>query len=67
MYVSGHSDGHAELRSALVRLEQALARHQALLADTRHDSPSASLQVVRHSIVMMQQEVDRLRWMLAES
>jgi hypothetical protein len=67
MYVSGHSDAHAELRSALLRLEQAVARHEALLADTRHEPADASLQVLRNSIAMMRQEADRLRWVLAET
>ena len=66
MYVSGHSDAHAELRSALMRLDEAVARHEALLAETLHEPANASLQVLRRGIAMMQQEAERLRRVLAE-
>ena len=67
MYVSGHSSGHVELRSTLQRLEQAVARHQALLGEIETEPAEPSLQVLRRSIVMMQQEAERLRSVLAQS
>jgi hypothetical protein len=66
MYESGHSEERAELRSALLRLDAAVARHEALLAQEDTGAPAPSLQVLRNSIAMMRQEADRLRLVLAD-
>jgi hypothetical protein len=67
MYDSGHSDDHAELRSVLLRLDEAVARHEALAAHPGNVSPEPSLQVLRRSIAMMRQEADCLRHVLAQA
>lgn len=67
MYESGPGRERAELRSALLRLDEAVARHEALLVDADNASPEPSLQVLKHSIAMMRQEADRLRHVLAQA
>jgi hypothetical protein len=67
MYDSGHSEGRADLRSALLRLDEAVARHEALLAHAGNESPEPSLQVLKRSVAMMRQEADRLRRLLARA
>lgn len=67
MYDSGHSEDLAELRSALLRLDEAVARHEALLARAGAESPGPSLQVLKRSVSMMRQEADRLRCVLAQA
>lgn len=67
MYESGHSEDRAQLGSALLRLDAAVARHEALLAHEGKDAPAASLEVLKNSIAMMREEADRLRWVLAQA
>jgi len=48
------------LRSALLRLDEAIARHEAQLAGVRQEG-HPSLQILRRSVALMRQEADRLR------
>jgi hypothetical protein len=65
MCETGHSETREDMRSALRRLEEALASHQRHLAGTADDPADLSLQVLRRSVQLMQQEADRLRRVLA--
>lgn len=64
MYESGQSEGRAELRNALLRLEDAVARHEAQLAGTSPHDRDPSLQVLLRSVALMRQEAERLRRVL---
>ena len=48
MYDSGHSEDRADLRSALLRLDEAVARHEALLAHARYET-AAEVSRLGHS------------------
>jgi hypothetical protein len=67
MYESGQSDlpSREELRGALARLEEALARHareEPLTPDADH----LALQALRRSVEIMRAEAQRLRALLAQ-
>lgn len=63
---SGHSEAKEDVRAALQRLEEALARHeeQAASATASGEDSDPSLQVLQRSVVLMRQEADRLRALL---
>jgi hypothetical protein len=65
---SGHSEpcSREEMRSALRRLEEALARHERQLAPVAQDASNLPLQVLRRSVAVMREEADRLRSLLAD-
>jgi hypothetical protein len=58
---TGHSGIGEDVRSALRRLEEAVVRHQRQLAEANDDPADVSLRVLRRSVLLMQQEADRLR------
>ena len=66
MYESEHSGAlpREELRRALLRLTDALARHEAALPAEGEAVESATLQVLRRSVALMRQEAERLRRLL---
>lgn len=68
MYGSGHSsvDSPEELRQTLLRLEEALARHEGELPPEGADA-DVPLQVLHRSVRMLREEADRLRSRLAQS
>ena len=67
MYESEQSvRSREEMRNALLRLEEALARHEAQLAAVRQEQEDAALQVLRRSVALMRQEADRLRSLVEE-
>jgi len=67
MYESEQSvRSREEMRNALLRLEEALARHEAQLAAVRQEREDAALQVLRRSVALMRQEADRLRSLVEE-
>lgn len=55
-----------DIHRALLRLKDALARHEAELPPVTHAAESEMLQVLRRSVALMRQEADRLRSLLAE-
>lgn len=68
MYESGHnaSPSRDELRTALRRLEEVLLRHGRQLPPPQEDRPAdVLLQVLRRCRDMMQDELARLRNLLA--
>jgi hypothetical protein len=66
MYEFGHSQNPAreEMRQALARLEEALARHaqEEVLADSDAEDPA--LQALQRSVQIMRSEAERLRALL---
>lgn len=54
-----------ELRGALARLEEAVARHEVRLAAAPGEADDPAAQVLRRSVAMMRQEADRLRRLVA--
>ena len=65
MCETGHSGTREDMRSALRRLEEALARHERHLVHSADHPADLSLDVLRRSVQLMKQEADRLRRMLA--
>ncbi|HEY0822281.1 MAG TPA: hypothetical protein VGD76_00730 [Ramlibacter sp.] len=69
MYESGHgaAGSHEELRAALRRLEEVLLRHGRELPPPHQDGRDyVLLQAMRRCRAMMQQELSRLRFLLAD-
>lgn len=69
MYESEHSGvvAREDLRGALLRLDQAVARHEAQLPPVRAGEEDAALQVLRRSVALLRQESERLRRLLLET
>jgi hypothetical protein len=66
MYESGHSGvpSREDIRQALCRLEEALARHEGQLPpEGGGDLP---LEVLHRSVRLLREEADRLRILLAQ-
>jgi hypothetical protein len=68
MYESGQSEipSREDMRKALARLEEALARHaQEELIAAGSDAADPALQGLQRSVQIMQSEAERLRALLA--
>lgn len=67
MYESGHSGvaSREDIRQALHRLEDALARHEHHLPPETQDV-DPPLQVLHRSVRLLREEADRLRSLLAQ-
>lgn len=67
MYESGHKQRptREELRAALARVEEALARHEPVQADP-DGGEDVALSVLRRSVQLLKEEADRLRRALAQ-
>ena len=68
MYESGQSEPRSrqEMRDALMRLDEALARHAAQEQVAAADAGDPALQVLRRSVQLMRLEAERLRALLAD-
>ena len=68
MYESGQSElpARGEMRKALARLEEALARHAPDEALTTSDAVDPALQALQRSVQIMRSEAERLRVLLAQ-
>ena len=68
MYETGQSQGRSrdELRAALARLDEALARHAGEKHIAAEDPADPALQVLQRSVELMRLEAERLRALLAE-
>lgn len=67
MYESGHSSvpSPEEIRQALRRLEDALARHESHLPPESQDA-DPPLQILHRSVRLLREEAERLRALLAQ-
>lgn len=67
MYESGHSGvpSREDIRQALRRLEEALARHESHLPPESQDV-DLPLQMLHRSVRLLREEADRLRTLLAQ-
>lgn len=55
-----------DMRRSLLRLQEALARHEAALPPAGAGTEDAALQVLRRSVALLRQEADRLRRLVAD-
>jgi hypothetical protein len=67
MYESGQSElpSREEMRKALARLEEALARHAREVPLAVSDAADPALQALQRSVQIMHSEAERLRVLLA--
>jgi hypothetical protein len=67
MHAHAHGDlvqREEELRAALARLEDALARHERQLPPNGHEPTDSALQALRRGVSLMHEEAQRLRGLL---
>ncbi|MBK6004965.1 hypothetical protein JJB11_02570 [Ramlibacter ginsenosidimutans] len=67
MYESGQSDipSREEMRKALARLDEALARHAKEVPLAGSDAADPALEALQRSVQIMRLEAERLRALLA--
>lgn len=68
MYESGQSElpSREEMRKALARLEEALARHAQEVPAADPDAADPALQALQRSVQIMRSEAERLRDLLTQ-
>lgn len=66
MYESGQSElpSRDEMRKALTRLEEALARHAQEVPIAEPDAADPALEALQRSVQIMRSEAERLRFLL---